>query len=152
MTRLEKPAVILMADDDADDCLLVRDALQEIGLPHELRFVRNGEELLDYLRRRGEYANGHAAPRPNLILVDLKMPRMDGREVLRALKSDQHLRRIPVVALTTSAAEDDVTACYDFGVNSYITKPVTFRRLVDIMAIVSKYWFEVVELPPHEYE
>jgi CheY-like chemotaxis protein len=148
MAKTDRCAVILMADDDAEDCLLVRDALREIGLTHDLHVVRHGEELLDYLYRRGEYANGRAAPRPDLILLDLKMPRMDGREVLRSLKADRQWRQIPVVALTTSMAEDDVAACYDIGVNSYITKPVTFRELVDIMGVLSHYWFTVVELPP----
>jgi CheY-like chemotaxis protein len=148
MAKTEKSPVILMADDDAEDCLLVRDALREVRLSHDLRVVRNGEELLDYLYRRGDYENGHAAPRPDLILLDLKMPRMDGREVLGVLKADRQLRRIPIIALTTSTAEDDVAASYDIGVNSYITKPVTFRELVDIMGVLSHYWFAVVELPP----
>jgi len=150
MAKPGKPYVMLMVDDDAEDCLLVRDALQEIRLEHDLRFVRDGEELFDYLYQRGEYENKRMAPRPDMILLDLKMPKMDGREVLRALKSNSQFRRIPVVALTTSTSEDDVAFAYDMGVNSYITKPVTFRGLVDIMTVLSKYWFEVVELPPRE--
>ena len=150
MAKPAKPYVILMVDDDAEDCLLVRDALQEIRLEHDLRFVRDGEELFDYLYQRGEYENKRMAPRPDMILLDLKMPKMDGREVLRAMKSNPQFRRIPVVALTTSMSEDDVAFSYDMGVNSYITKPVTFRALVDIMTVLSKYWFEVVELPPRE--
>jgi len=146
MARSGKRHIILMVDDDAEDCLLVRDALQEIGLPHELRFVRDGEELFDYLHRRGEYESPRQAPHPDLILLDLKMPKMDGREVLRALKSAE-FRRIPVVALTTSTARDDVEFSYAMGVNSYVTKPVTFRALVDIMNVLCRYWFEVVELP-----
>jgi CheY-like chemotaxis protein len=145
-----RPYTILMADDDAEDCALVRDALGEVRLDHDLRFVRDGEELFDYLCCRGAYADGRKAPRPDLILLDLKMPKMDGREVLRAMKADHRFRRIPVVALTTSTAEDDIDFCYDTGVNSYVTKPVTFRALVDIMTVLSKYWFEVVELPPRE--
>ncbi len=141
---------ILMADDDADDCLLVSDALRETGHKHQLRFVRDGEELADYLLRRGKYANGQDAPFPDLILLDLKMPKKDGREVLHELKSDPRLRRIPVVALTTSTAEDDVRQSYDVGVNSYVTKPVTFRDLVDMMNTLIKYWFELVVLPPME--
>ena len=147
MARPGKPYTVLMVDDDAEDCLLVRDALQEIGLPHDLRFVRDGEELFDYLCRRGEHENPLQAPHPDLILLDLKMPKMDGREVLRALKSDRQFRRIPVVALTTSMARDDVEFSYDMGVNSYVTKPVTFHALVDIMKVLCSYWFEVVELP-----
>lgn len=139
---------ILMADDDAEDCLLVRDAFREAQLPHDLRFVRHGLELLDYLRREGEYQDGKCAPLPDLILLDIKMPCMDGRETLRALKSDQRLRHIPVIALTTSIARDDVELCYDFGANSYIAKPTSFRDLVRIVEIIAKYWFETVELPP----
>ncbi len=150
MARPSRPFTILMADDDADDCLLVSDALRETGQTHQLRCVRDGEELTDYLYRRGKYANGRDAPRPDLILLDLKMPKKDGREVLRELKSDPRMRRIPVVALTTSTAEDDVSLSYDIGANSYVTKPVTFRALVDMMNTLSKYWFELVELPPME--
>ena len=140
--------VILMADDDAEDCLLLRDALCECEPQVDLRFVRDGEEMLDYLNRRGEYVDRRSAPTPDLILMDLKMPRMDGREAIRALKSDARLRRIPVIALTTSTAQDDVTACYDLGVNSYIPKPVTYRALVDIVQALCHYWFEMVQLPP----
>jgi CheY-like chemotaxis protein len=150
MAKLGKQHTILMVDDDAEDCLLVRDALRETGLPHELRFVRDGEEMFDYLHHREEYADQRQSPAPDLILLDLKMPRMGGREVLRALKTDGLFRRIPVIALTTSMAEDDINASYDLGVNSYITKPVTFHAWVDIMRLLTRYWFEVVELPPRE--
>jgi CheY-like chemotaxis protein len=138
---------ILMADDDAEDCQLVLDALREAGQPHEVRFVRDGEELFDYLRRRGEYENGQV-PRPDLILLDYKMPRKDGREALSELKADPLLRRIPVVMLTTSTAQEDIGSTYDTGVNSYITKPVTFREWVETIELLSRYWFELVELPP----
>ncbi|HUT08878.1 MAG TPA: response regulator [Thermoguttaceae bacterium] len=148
MARSSKSYTILMADDDADDCLLVRDALKETRHDYHLRFVRDGEELSDYLFRRGRYADGKDAPRPDLILLDLKMPKKDGREVLKELKSHPRFRRIPIVALTTSTAEDDVGYSYDMGVNSYLTKPVTFRALVDMMDTLGKYWFELVELPP----
>ncbi len=137
-----------MADDDADDCLLVHHAMRETEHTCDLRFVQDGEELFDYLHRRGQYANGQAAPRPDLILLDLKMPKKDGREVLRDIKTDPDFKRIPIVALTTSTAEDDIRFCYEMGANSYVTKPVTFRNLVDIMNTLCKYWFEVVELPP----
>jgi len=139
---------ILMADDDADDCLLVRDALRETGRGYDLRFVRDGEEISDYLHRRGAYTNGSDAPRPDLILLDLKMPRRGGLEVLGDLKTDPGLRHIPVVALTTSTAEDDIDFSYEMGVNSYITKPTTFRALVEMMDTLSRYWFDLVELPP----
>jgi CheY-like chemotaxis protein len=148
MAKRSKPCTILMADDDADDCLLVRDALRETHLDCNLRFVRDGEELSDYLYHRGKYANGRDAPRPDLILLDLRMPKKDGREVLGELKADPQLRRIPVVALTTSAAVEDIGSSYDIGVNSYLTKPATFRALVDMMKTLGAYWFELVELPP----
>ena len=148
MPKRGKPFTILMADDDVEDCFLVRDALKEAGQTHDLRFVRDGEELYDYLYRRGEYADGRDAPRPDLILLDLKMPRKDGREVLQEIKSDPRFRRIPVVALTTSTAADDVSFSYEVGVNSYVTKPATFRALVEMMGTLSKYWFEWAELPP----
>ncbi len=150
MAPHRKRYTILMADDDVEDCLLVRDALQEAGEPHELRHVRDGEELSDYLHHRGKYANGRDAPRPDLILLDLKMPKMDGREALQEIKSDPRFKRIPVVALTTSTAADDVSFSYEVGVNSYVTKPTTFRALVDLMSTLSKYWFELAELPPAE--
>jgi len=150
MARPFKPYTILMADDDADDYLLVRDALRQTRHDFQLRFVRDGEELIDYLFGRGRYADGQDAPRPDLILLDLKMPKKDGREVLQELKSHPRFRRIPIVALTTSTAEDDVAYSYDVGVNSYLTKPVTFRALVDMMDTLGKYWFELVELPPAE--
>ena len=139
-----------MADDDADDCLLVRDALRETRQTHDLRIVRDGEELLDYLRRRGDYETPRKSPYPDLILLDLKMPRKDGREALRELKADPRLRIIPIVVLTTSMAKDDIGFCYGIGVNSYVTKPTTFRGLVDLMLTLEKYWFELVELPVTE--
>ena len=148
MSRSVRRRTILMADDDGEDCALVRDALRETGRPCNLYFVRNGEELFDYLHHRGEYEEGHSAPPPDLILLDLKMPRKDGRETLRELKSDPHWRHIPVVTLTTSTANDDVDFCYKMGVNTYVTKPATFRELVKLLEMLTKYWFEVAELPP----
>jgi CheY-like chemotaxis protein len=136
-----------MADDDADDCLLVQEALRESKQPHDLRIVRDGQQLLDYLRGRGEYQESNHAPRPDLILLDLKMPRKDGREALSELKADPRLRSIPIVVFTTSTARDDIGFCYRMGVNSYVTKPATFRGLVDLLSTLSKYWFELVELP-----
>ena len=118
--------------------------------PQLLRFVRDGEELFDYLRHSGEYVDGDDAPLPDLILLDLKMPKKDGREVLQEIKSDPRFKRIPVVALTTSTAADDVGFSYEAGVNSYVTKPATFRELVDLMNTLSRYWFELAELPPIE--
>ncbi len=145
---LHRPTTtILMADDDEDDRLMARDALHEGRLPNELRFVNDGEELLQYLRREGRYADPADSPRPGLVLLDLNMPKVDGREALAAIKSDPGLRSIPVVVLTTSKAEEDVLQTYDLGVNSFITKPVMFESLVNVMRTLGKYWFEIVELP-----
>lgn len=143
------PITILIAEDDPDDRLLTREALVESRLANDLRFVENGEELMNYLRRRGNYAGEDSAPRPGLILLDLNMPRKDGREALREIKADPDLRRIPVVVLTTSKAEEDICRSYDLGVSSFITKPVTFESFVEIMRVLARYWFEIVELPPN---
>jgi len=143
------PVTILLADDDSDDRMLARDALAESRLANDLRFVQDGEELMDYLYRRNKYAKDDA-PRPGLILLDLNMPRKDGREALREIKSDPNLRHIPIVVLTTSKAEEDIYRTYDLGVNSFITKPVTFDGLVSVMRGLGRYWFEIVELPPSE--
>lgn len=144
------PVTILMADDDPDDCLLAREALAESRLANDLHFVSDGEELMDYLYQRGKYSVPGSAPRPSLILLDLNMPKKDGREVLNELKSDPHLRQIPVLVLTTSQAEEDILRSYYLGANSYITKPVTFSSLIEVMQTLSKYWFEIVELPSQE--
>jgi CheY-like chemotaxis protein len=140
--------VILMADDDADDRELTKDALTESRLANELYFVEDGAALLDYLHRRGAYSRPGSAPRPGVILLDLNMPRMDGREALREIKADPELRNIPVVVLTTSKAEEDILQSYDLGANSFITKPVTFDGLVEVVRGLGKYWFDIVELPP----
>jgi CheY-like chemotaxis protein len=147
MSASARPITILIADDDADDRMMASEALEESRLANDLRFVEDGEELLDYLYHRGRVAGGGGGPRPGLILLDLNMPRMDGREALREIKSDPALRSIPVVVLTTSKAEEDIYRTYDLGVNSFITKPVQFEGLVEVMRTVGKYWFEIVELP-----
>jgi CheY-like chemotaxis protein len=147
MNELSSPITILIADDDADDRMLAKEALEESRLRNELYFVEDGEELLDYLNRRGKFAEPAKAPRPGLILLDLNMPRKDGREALREIKADADLRRIPVVIMTTSKAEEDVFRSYDLGANSFITKPVTFERLVELMRALGQYWIEFVELP-----
>ena len=144
------PITILMADDDADDRRLTQEAFEEGRLINDVRFVENGEQLLEYLRKEGAYAPPAEAPRPGLILLDLNMPRKDGRTVLKELKTDPELRQIPVVVLTTSKADEDIYKSYDLGVNSYIVKPVTFEALVDILQTLEKYWFEIVELPPEK--
>lgn len=142
-----KPITILLADDDPDDRRLTQDALAESRLANDLRCVEDGQELLDYLRRDGRFGSPDAAPRPGLILLDLNMPRMDGREALEAIKADPGLRSIPIVVLTTSKSEEDVFRSYDLGVNSFITKPVSFQGLVEVVRVLGHYWFEIVELP-----
>ena len=147
MEKHEKPVTILMADDDADDRLMAREALEEARLANPMFFVEDGEELLDYLHLRGRYAEPGKAPLPGLILLDLNMPKKDGREALMEIKRDVALRRIPIVVLTTSKAEEDIYRSYDLGVNSFITKPVTFEGLVEVMKGLANYWFQIVELP-----
>lgn len=138
---------IVMAEDDPDDRLLTRRALKESRLVNTLDTVKDGEELMDYLHRRGPYAGDAAPRRPGLILLDLNMPRMDGREALKQIKSDAALRRIPVIVLTTSEAEQDILESYDLGVNAYVTKPVTFGGLVEALHALGGFWFEIVKLP-----
>jgi CheY-like chemotaxis protein len=142
-----RSAVILMAEDDSDDRLLVKDALAECQWQADLHFVENGEEMMDYLQRKGKYSGTSAAPRPGLILLDLNMPRKDGREVLREVKADSDLCRIPVVVLTTSKADTDIASIYQLGANSFISKPVQFDGLVRLMKILGQYWFNIVQLP-----
>jgi CheY-like chemotaxis protein len=152
MNRSGKPITILYADDDAEDRMLVKDAWAENRLANELHFVEDGEELMDYLRRRGQYTHLFGHPLPGMILLDLNMPKKDGREALQEIKADPRLRSIPVIILTTSKAEEDILRAYDLGVNSFILKPVTFESLVEITRTLSKYWFEVVELPSEATE
>ncbi len=143
------PITILIADDDEEDRLLTQEALSESRLANDLRFVVDGQELIDYLRREGKYADGDDAPQPGIILLDLNMPKLDGREALGMIKADPELKHIPVVVLTTSKAEADVLRTYELGANSFIVKPVTFGGLVEVMRDFSRYWFEIVELPVH---
>ena len=138
---------ILMADDDPDDRALTAEALKEARLINDIRFVENGEELLDYLRAKGKFAPPAAAPRPGLILLDLNMPRKDGRTVLKELKQDADLNSIPVVVLTSSKDDEDIYRSYDLGVSSYVVKPVTFEALADTLQMLKKYWFQIVEVP-----
>ena len=139
--------LILMADDDEDDRLMAREALDEARLINKMDFVEDGVYLMDYLYRRGKYAELKDKPLPGLILLDLNMPRKDGREALKEIKADRKLQLIPIVVLTTSKAEEDVLRTYDLGVSSFITKPVTFEGLVEIMKNLAKYWFDIVTLP-----
>jgi len=150
MKKEGKMISIVLADDDPDDRKLTQDAFCENRLANEFHTVEDGEELMDYLLRRGKYESMKGDPLPGLILLDLNMPRKDGREALKEIKAHPDLRRIPIVVLTTSKAEEDILRSYDLGVNSYVTKPVTFKSLVELIKVLGRYWFEVVELPPEE--
>ncbi len=143
---------LLLADDDPDDRLLVEDALGEVPWSARLHTVEDGQELMDYLRHRGAYADPNAWPTPSLILMDLKMPKKNGHEALREIRSDARLRHIPVVILSTSKADEDVLRSYELGVNSFITKPSSFDRLIEVMAGLRRYWFGVVTQPPQRDE
>ena len=145
-----KIITIVLADDDPDDRQLTEEAFTENRLANQLHCVEDGEELMDYLHRRGKFEQHRNEALPGLILLDLNMPRKDGREALKEIKADPNLRRIPIVVLTTSKAEEDIVRSYDLGVNSYVTKPVTFKSLVELVKVLGRYWFEVVELPPKD--
>ena len=138
---------IVVADDDPDDRMFMREALEEIRLANDLQFVVDGEELMNLLQGQGAYAERPLSALPGLILLDLNMPRKDGREALKEIKANPLLRHIPVVVLTTSKAEEDIFRTYDLGVSSFITKPVNFDGLVEVLTAIGKYWFEIVELP-----
>lgn len=139
---------VLVADDDEDDRRFIRRAWETNRAIEELRFVEDGQELTDYLNHSGKYTNPVSAPPPWLILLDLNMPRKDGRQALREIKSDLVLRNIPIVVLTTSEAEQDICRSYELGANSYITKPPTLGGLVDVLQVLGKYWIDTVNLPP----
>jgi CheY-like chemotaxis protein len=139
-----------MADDDAEDRQMTREAFETSRLVNDLRFVEDGVELMDYLCRRNRYANPALAPRPGLILLDLNMPKKDGRQALTEIKADPSLRNIRIVVMTTSKAEEDILWTYDLGASSYVTKPVTFAALVEVISTMGKYWLEIVELPNGE--
>jgi CheY-like chemotaxis protein len=145
-----KSITILMADDDDDDRLMTKEAFHEAKLANDLRFVVDGEELLDYLYHRGKFSNPENSPRPGLILLDLNMPKKDGREALAEIKADSNLKQIPIVVLTTSKAEEDIYRSYHLGVNSYITKPVSFEGMVEVILTLTQYWFKIVQLPSSE--
>jgi CheY-like chemotaxis protein len=145
-----KPITILMAEDDLDDRLLVKEAFQESHLMNSPIFVGDGAELLEYLRRQGKHQDPEESPAPDLILLDLNMPRKDGREALEEIKADPDLRRIPVVVLTTSKAEEDILRSYDIGASGFITKPVTFEGLVAVVKGLAEYWLQIVKLPEKE--
>jgi CheY-like chemotaxis protein len=138
---------IVIAEDDEEDRMLTREAMIESRVKNTVHFVEDGEYLMDYLHNKGDYSDKSKFPAPGLILLDLNMPRKDGREALKEIKSNEHLKRIPVVILTTSKAEEDIIRTYDLGVNSFITKPVTFEGMINVMKTLGTYWLDIVELP-----
>lgn len=144
MSTPGNPICIVLADDDEDDRAATRDGFERNRMANDFRTVNDGEELMAFLRREGKYAD---APRPGLILLDLNMPKKDGREALSEIKRDPALRSIPIVVLTTSSQEEDILRSYDLGANSYITKPVTFDALVKVLGALGEYWVQVVQLP-----
>lgn len=146
--KATKPITILIADDDADDRLMTKEAFEESFLINNLHFVEDGEQLMDYLNQQDKLK----FPIPGLILLDLNMPKKDGREALKEIKTHSIYRRIPVIVLTTSKAEEDIVKSYDLGVNCFISKPVTFAELVRVMKALGSYWFEIVELPQNTKE
>jgi len=148
MSRSAQVVTILVAEDDPEDRILTELACSVAQVTAHLRWVKDGKELLDYLRRNGAYAGAMEAPRPGLIVLDLNLPKLDGREALRMLKADAGLRAIPVVVLTTSNAAEDIHGVYQAGGNSYLTKPPSFAGLVEVMRIIRRYWLETVQLPP----
>ncbi|MEL6477161.1 MAG: response regulator [Pseudomonadota bacterium] len=152
MLHSAQPISILIADDDADDRMLIEDAFEESRLSNPLAFVEDGEQLLAYLRREPPYTELEGAPLPGLIILDLNMPKMDGRTALSHLKADPALQRIPVIVLTTSQAEEDILKTYGLGVSSFISKPVTFDGLVEVVKVIGQYWIQIVALPPTDVD
>ena len=139
---------VLLVEDNPRDVRLTQRAFQQAGLPHDLRVVRDGDEALAYLHREGAYKESETAPRPDVILLDLNLPRMGGHELLRAVKQDNRLRQVPIIVLTTSERPDDVRLAYDAGANAYLLKPVEFSRFTEVIGQLGKFWLETVELPP----
>jgi CheY-like chemotaxis protein len=150
MTSPKEASPILMVDDDKDDRMMTEKALLKNRVINPILFLENGEELLDYLKRKGKFSDPKSSPKPCFILLDLNMPKMDGRKALEMIKADPALRKIPVVVLTTSQAEEDIVRSYKLGANSFITKPVNFENLVQLMESLKRYWLEIVELPSEE--
>jgi len=147
MEEKKKAVTILLAEDDEDDYLLTSNAFKECQLLNTLNWVKDGEELMDYLLRKGKYDNPSTSPRPVIILLDLNMPKKDGRECLKEIKANPILRQIPVLVLTTSQADEDILKTYDLGASSFIRKPVDFEKFTNVITSLKKYWLEIVELP-----
>lgn len=147
---LSSPITILVADDDPDDRQLTKEAFDEAKLTNDLRFVEDGVEVFDYLNRRGKFADPKSSPWPSILLLDLNMPKMDGREVLQKLQEGDRYRTIRVIVMTTSKAEEDILRSYRLAASSYITKPITFEALVQVVQALGRYWLEIVELPEND--
>ena len=139
---------VLLVEDNPRDVRLTQRAFQQAGLPHDLRVVRDGDEALAYLHREGAYKETETAPRPDVILLDLNLPRMGGHELLREVKQDSRFKQVPIIVLTTSERPDDVRLAYDAGANAYLLKPVEFNRFTEVIGQLGKFWLETVELPP----
>lgn len=153
MSKLDRrPAIILLVEDDLGDQELTRRALAQGEIDNELHIVNDGEEALDYLFRRGQFADPQSSPRPDLVLLDLNMPKVDGKQVLEEIRKDKSLRRLSVVVLTTSSQEHDILISYDLGIQSFITKPVDMKQFMEVVQTLKKYWFKTVALPPNERE
>ena len=150
MDRVKESIMVLVAEDDPEDRMLIKEAWEEAMLANDMRFVEDGEELTDYLRRLGKYRDPATSPRPGIILLDLNMPRKDGREALSEIKGDPDLKDIPVVVLTTSHTEEDIIASYNLSVAGFIMKPPSFDRLVETIHSIGVYWFDIVQLPPQK--
>jgi CheY-like chemotaxis protein len=148
MSSARQSLAVLVADDDEDDRGLIRKAWNKSRLANDIRFVEDGHELTEYLNHAGKYADPASAPRPGVILLDLNMSRKDGREVLRDIKANPGLRHIPVIILTGSRADEDISSSYDLGANSYITKPASSKAMADVLHVLGKYWIEIVDLQP----
>lgn len=142
-----KGVTIAIAEDDHDDRMMIEDALRDCHITNPVDFLEDGEALMQYLRREGPYADLKGTQLPGLVLLDLNMPRKDGREALAEIKADPGLRHVPVVVMTTSRSPDDVAVTYDIGANSYVAKPIHYEELLDVLRTLGKYWLEVVDLP-----
>jgi CheY-like chemotaxis protein len=147
MMTIGRPIEILLVEDNEGDLRLTREAFREGKVTNNIHAVADGEEAMEFLRRQGRFAD---APRPDIVLLDLNLPRKDGREVLAEIKADPHLRRIPVVVLTTSRAEQDVLRAYDLNCNCYINKPVDLEQFFRVVEMIDSFWLTVVTLPPRE--
>ncbi len=143
----KRSIVILVADDDPDDRMMTQEALEENHIINQIKFVEDGVDLINYLKRNGKFNDPLEYPRPDIILLDLNMPKVDGREALKIIKSDNDLCKIPIIVLTTSKSDIDVVKSYDLGVNCFISKPVTFTRFIEVIRSIGQYWFEIVRLP-----